>query len=463
MRDPLRNRALLGSLLLVVAGVIVPGHADLLAPGRTQRITIGYQGDPANNDSLNASMTDSGRFVSFSSRASNIVAGDGNEATDIFLTDVVLGVTERISESPVGEEAGVGAYGAPAMTPDGRFVAFASWAMNLVPGDGNALDVFVKDRQGGTLERMSVSTAGEPGNDESFAPSISADGRLVTFMSYATNLDEGNARGYLQVFLRDRLLGTTSMISRSILGGGGNNYSLEPKISADGTRIAFWSSASDLVPGDANGKADVFVFDRPKSEMILGSVSSTGQHGDSVSYEPSISGDGRHVAFTSLASNLTSTPNDYWNVFTKDLSTGEALQLTQDGAASPMTSSSGRFIAYWSDGVYVWDRSTGIHTLATRDKLSQRLSGFSPFVSSDGRYVSFVSASKNHTDDSDDLYDVFRRDMEAPCSLLCIPREAPAQDSPAQSPSGIEGPSVRFREFSHDVIRGVGLGEGAQP
>src|SRR6185295_1250039 len=153
----------------------------------------------------------------------------------------------------------------PSISLDGRFLAFQSGASTLVAGDTNGnYDIFVRDRQSGTLERVSVSTNGSQGNLNSFASpsSISADGRFVVFTSSATNLVPNTPSAHGDIFLRDRQSGTTELVSSNPAGAQSNSSSFFPSISGDGRFVAFQSSATDLVTGDTNGFEDVFVRDR---------------------------------------------------------------------------------------------------------------------------------------------------------------------------------------------------------
>ena len=194
----------------------------------------------------------------------------------------------------------------PSISADGRYVAFESDASNLVPGDTNGVpDTFVRDRLSGTTERVSVSTDGEQANDTStdYGTSISADGRYVAFYSYAINLVPGDTNGVPDVFVRDRLAGTTERVSVSTDGAQGDYPSFYPSISGDGRFVAFCSRAYNLVPGDTNGDYDVFVHDRQARITSRVSVAAGGAqgHGSSGYFGLSISADGSFVAF---ASNL---------------------------------------------------------------------------------------------------------------------------------------------------------------
>jgi len=190
--------------------------------------------------------------------------------------------TERVSVDSGGAQGNAesGDYGSR-ISADGRFVAFESRASNLVAGDANGCpDIFVRDRQSGTTERVSLATGGAEGNGISEFPSISADGRFVAFMSEATNLVAGDTNGCADIFVRDRQSGTTERVSLATGGTEGNNSSYGSSISADGLFVAFDSWASDLVAGDTNGNSDIFVRDRQNGTTERVSLATGGAQGD---------------------------------------------------------------------------------------------------------------------------------------------------------------------------------------
>jgi Tol biopolymer transport system component len=201
-----------------------------------------------------------GRFVAFPSESPGLVPGDTNGAEDVFVRDRRTGAVERVSVASDGGQAD-GTSRAVAISADGRVVAFGSFATNLVPGDANAKpDVFVHDRATGVTERVSVSSRGVQGNDESFLPALSADGRFVAFVSLATNLVPGDTNATWDVFVRDRRTGRTERVSLGTRGNqvdGGDLH--QPDITADGAEVAFESAGAGLVRGDTNRATDVFV------------------------------------------------------------------------------------------------------------------------------------------------------------------------------------------------------------
>jgi Tol biopolymer transport system component len=193
----------------------------------------------------------------------------------------------------------------PAISDDGRFVAFHSSARNLVRGDTNRRDdVLVYDRRDGQLTRVSVASDGTEGNGHSWGPTISDDGRFAAFASRASNLVANDTNDRDDVFVHDRQTGVTARISVATSGEQGNGRSAMPAISADGRYVAFVSFADHLVPFDTNGQADVFVHDRHTAETTRGSVATDGTEVNGESGYPAISADGRYVAFVSSADNL---------------------------------------------------------------------------------------------------------------------------------------------------------------
>ena len=275
-------------------------------------MSVNSAGAEANDGSIwLPAISDNGRVVAFFSRSTNLVPNDHNGIADFFVRDLKRGQTTRVSVSSAGEEqirgTGVEQLGiVPALSHNGRFVAFFSASPNLVEGDRNDTDdIFVRDRKLGETTRVSVSSTGEEANDTSlFYPSISANGRFVAFTSWASNLVAGDENGHAEdVFVRDRKRGVTTRIREN--NRSGFLYSGIPSISDNGRFVAFESPASDLVKGDRNEAVDVFLHDRKRGKTTLLSVSSEGTQGNSESSFPAISAhNGRFVAFSSLASSL---------------------------------------------------------------------------------------------------------------------------------------------------------------
>jgi Tol biopolymer transport system component len=279
--------------------------------GETTRVGVSSAGAEANDGSIwLPAISDNGRVVAFFSRSTNLVPNDHNGIADFFVRDLKRGQTTRVSVSSTGAEqtrgSGAEELGiVPALSHNGRFVAFFSASPNLVPNDHNDTDdIFVRDRKLGETTRVSVSSTGEEANGSSlFYPSISANGRFIAFTSYASNLVPGDANRREDVFVRDRRRGVTTRVREN--NGSGSLYSGIPSISDNGRFVAFESPASDLVKGDRNRHVDVFLRDRKRGRTTLLSVSSEGKQGNDESSFPAISAhNGRFVAFSSLASSL---------------------------------------------------------------------------------------------------------------------------------------------------------------
>ncbi len=238
--------------------------------GETTRISVDSRGRQANGSSAGSSMDGSGRYVAFESLATDLVPGDTNRVSDVFVHDRQTGETTRISVDSRGGQAN-GGSSAPSLSADGRFVGFGSYGSNLVDGDTNQeIDVFVHDRQTGETTRVSVDSRGRQANGSSGIAALSADGRWVTFHSFASNLVDGDTNKTLDIFVHDRMTGATNRASLTDKGRETNGPSRDPTISADARFVAFESHASNLVSRDDNGIVDVFVRDRGGTDPFAG-------------------------------------------------------------------------------------------------------------------------------------------------------------------------------------------------
>jgi Tol biopolymer transport system component len=229
--------------------------------GTAVNLSVSTDGTQADLDSFTPELSANGRFVAFSSFADNLIVDDLNESSDIFVRDVQANTTERVSEY-TGHYEAEGDSVRPSISADGRYVAFDSDAWDLVWGDTNDVhDVFVNDRATSVTTRVSVDDSGTQANGESFRPSISGDGRYVAFYSEATDLVAGDTNGATDVFVYDRRSGALKRMSVAAGGDDGNGDSLRPAIAGSGRLAVFESDASNLVPGDSNRFTDVFVRD----------------------------------------------------------------------------------------------------------------------------------------------------------------------------------------------------------
>ena len=287
---------------------LVTGSTAIASTDSAGRASNGYSDFP--------SISGNGRYVAFVSYADNLVRGDSSHAPDVFVKDLATGIITRVSTDSAGREGNSGSN-SPSISADGRYVAFASDADNLVGGDTNGLiDVFVKDLSTGIT--TGVGTVGERSYYGSFGDmhlSMSADGRHVAFASYADTLVSGDTNGQPDIFVKDLSTGITTRASTDSAGQEGNLASDGPSISADGRFVAFWSRASNLVSGDGNSAPDVFMKDLKTGKTMLISKGDAGTAGNGASLWPSVSADGRYVAFHSGAHNLYPVDPPGVNVF----------------------------------------------------------------------------------------------------------------------------------------------------
>jgi Tol biopolymer transport system component len=396
----------------------------------TTRVSVDSAGRQGNGGSNYPAVSPDARYVAFDSLASNLVPGDTNDREDIFVHDRATGVTERVSVDSSGNE-GNGNSWHPAISADGQIVAFESDSANLIPDDTNGgTDVFVHDRSTGVTVRVSVDSAGVEGNLGSYAVSITPDGRIVAFESWATNLVPGDSNDWNDVFVHDRSTGLTERVSVDSLGQQSNRSSDEPSISADGLVVTFSSSATNLVPGDTNGWWDVFVHERSTGTTQRISVNSSSAEGNGDSDGPALSADGRYVAFESHATNLVPGDTNGWlDVFVHDRLTGitERVSVNSSGVEAnrpsdqASISADGQFVTFESDAtnlgydrpfaldcVYLHDRLAWTTELASVDSFCRPGPGGSASLSADGQTVAFHSESTRLVpDDTNGRRDVF--------------------------------------------------------
>ncbi len=432
-----------GSKWCAVMLLVGLAAAVVTAQETTVRVSLADDESQSTGASSISATSADGRFVAFQSTAANLVTGDSNGVADVFVRDRVGATTERASVSSA-ETQGNDQSVDPALSADGLYVAFESIATNLVAGDSNGWqDVFVRDRTAGTTEVVSVSSGGTVGNDDSWDAAISADGRFVAFTSNASNLVAGDDGLAGDIFVRDRTAGTTERVSLDTGGGNPNSDSSAAAISADGRWVAFASSATDLVAGDTNSAADIFVRDRQAGTTTLVSLDSGGGPANGDSGAPSISADGRFVAFQSLASDLVAgDTNTYQDIFVRDLVLGTTERVSVDSSGTEANgvstaaslSGDGRFAAFHSGAsnlvasdtnaavdVFVRDRQT-----RTTDRVSLTAGGAQAAaqslfaaISADGRSVVFESDATNLVAGDTNLRrDIFLRGPRNPGARL---------------------------------------------
>jgi Tol biopolymer transport system component len=457
------------TLLVFCFGILVcaPLRAQV-----TERESVNWNGTQGNGGAElsaypNPVVSADGRCVIFFSYSSNLVP-QGSSGWQVFLHDRTRQANELVSVSTWGAEGdGVSGLFGLTISPDGRYVAFESTADNLVPGDTNGTeDVFVRDRLRGITDRVSVATSGAQGNDWSEVPSISADGRYVAFTSEANTLVPGDTNSTWDVLVRDRTNGITECVSVSTGGAHGDLASYYPSMSADGRYVAFWSDATNLVPGDSNGKTDVFVRDRQLGTTERVSVSTGGLQGDFGSASQSISNDGRYVAFTSYATNLVpGDTNGTFDVFVRDRRSGttERVSVATGGAEGagqstfPSISADGRYVAFASfannlvpggssgQSIFVRDRANGTTEIVsvTTQGAQSHYGGrdFPGSISADGRYVVFKSENRDLVaGDSNGAADIFLHDRAAAGFVsMCDPGLEGVAACPCSNPASTSG------------------------
>lgn len=406
--------------------------------GQTERVSVTSGGPVGNGDSWSRpTMSRDGRLAAFRSNASNLIPGDTNGVADIFVRDGETGAIERVSLATGGAEGDAGCEYNPAISADGRYVAFMSRATNLAAGDTNGVgDIFVRDRQTSTTVLVSVGMLGAPANGESDELAISADGRFVAFRSFASNLVPLDGNFAHDVFVRDLVAGTTERVSVGPAGVQADNWSGYPSISADGRFVAFNSWASNLVTGDNNATGDIFVHDRTTHTTERVSVASNGAEAGDISDRPSISADGRYVAFQSLAPDLAGIPmfiDHRYDVFVHDRTTNatELVSIATSGekgtldSTDPFISADGRWVVFWSaapnlvtgddnhtDDIFIRDRLAGLTERASVQSDGSEANSSSAWssISADGRCVAFGSYASNLVPgDANGAFDVFVR------------------------------------------------------
>ena len=446
--------ALAAAFLLVIAALAAGGCSETAMTVETRvRTTIPpqVQGDAT---SSNPSISADGRFVAFKSEATNLVVGSTNGARSIYVKDSLTGATTRISTSSGGVNGNRDSDN-PAISGNGHFVVFDSAATNLVQGDNNSQclsasgtnincpDVFIKDMDAGTTRLVSVTAAGVQGNNSSQHGAVSADGRFVAFSSASTNLVADDTNGKTDVFLKDMQTGAVKLVSAGADGSQGDDDSDAPSISADGRLVAFRSLASTLVPGDTNGKTDVFLKDTQTGALTRVSTSAEGAQGNAASGYTSlaISANGRFVAFESGATNLVADDtNGKTDVFLKDTQTGAialvsvsaaGAQGDEDSYESLSVSADGRFVGFSSDAsnlvagdsnqtsgktdIFLKDMQTGaIQLISTSSGGVQALGrSLTVSISADAHFVAFDSEAANLVaGDTNNKSDVFLKDTQ---------------------------------------------------
>jgi Tol biopolymer transport system component len=341
---------------------------------------VSSSGEEGDEGSEAPAVSADGRFIAFQSIASNLVPGGGPERSGhIFVRDRQTGQTERLT-SYSGDEFFNGS-GAPSISADGRYVAFHSRAVSLAPGDTKTFnDVFVVDRQKHTTQKISVSAQGTLAKGDSSFPMLSADGRYVAFISNAPDLVPGDTNRLGDVFVYDRQTGVTERANVSSSGAQTKNFTRSFALSANGRFVAFQSLSNNMVAGDSNRLFDIFVRDRQTHLTRRVSIDSAGQQANGESSFPTISADGRFVAFESYATNLVPGDKNFaLDIFEHDAVTGRTKRVN--------------FLP------------SGFETHADSDRAK---------LSADGHFVVFRSAAPLATTDLHTGIDLYIRELAVP-------------------------------------------------
>ncbi|MFC8130229.1 TolB family protein [Streptomyces sp. NPDC057302] len=418
---------------LCTVTVLAPAGASAaptLVP-HTERVSVGQEGAEGNAASTNPAISADGRYVAFVSASRNLVANDTNGTPDAFVRDLRTGKTQRVSVKSNGK-ASHGVVREVSLSPDGRYVVFTSTADDLVAGDPNDLDdVFLHDRNTGKTQRISPTGASYDGlrSNLTYDPVVSGDGRYVAYASGAEDLVAGDANKRDDVFRYDRKKKTTELAQLTNAGKQGEGDAFAPAFAGDsgGRYLAFTSNASGLADVEDHSLAtDIFLRDREKSTTELISVPH-GYNRKTPSWDPALSGDARYVAFTSASRALSPegpAPTSAHNVFLYDRETKRMRLVSAAPDGTP------------ADG--------------DSDDVS---------LSRDGRYAVFTSAATNLApdEDGDSSADVFLRDMRTgEVRLISDESEPVSQDTAPGRKTGVsdEGGAVVFDSPAGNLVPG---------
>src|SRR5437867_5161672 len=433
--------AILGSILAAVMNGVADSPVQAVS-----RANPSIPAKNGNSDWLGSVISADGRFVLFLSSASSLSTNDdgGHRFVDVFLRDRTNHTTTLVSVNQTGTGGGNGHSVSPVLSTDGRYVAFESEASNLIVNDtNNASDVFVRDLVTGTTTLISVRSGGTgAGNGASQSTLISADGRYVAFVSLASNLVANDTNDSFDVFRRDLQTGTTILASvRADGNGGGNDDSDSPVMTPDGRWLAFVSKATNLVAGVTNTQGEIYVRDLTAGTTLWASTNSdavmrtvaNAPNRPITSFNPVISADGTFVAFKSFGAAALLLRQNLATGTTDVLGTNAAgSALVASDSSGPDMTPDGRFIAFTEttgssgaySAVYLWDAQSGSKTLVSANltgTISPNTFSDTPAVSADGRFVAFLSDAPDLATNAVDgtRSEEHTSELQSPYDLVC--------------------------------------------
>lgn len=401
-RRPRRRAVALVMGVASTAAVLIanpsPASASSL-PVTTGLVSRSSTGEPAGGASTDPSLSGNARFVAFASEGKALVPGDTNNLTDVFVKDRWSQAIERVSVTD-SEAQAAGESLMPSISDDGRYVAFVSDAANLIAGDNQGLaDAFVRDRVLGTTTRVAPGLGNALLDQAITSVAISGNGRYVAVSTAATNVISGDTNGDIDIFVRDLQSSSIERVSITAFEGQANGNSSNPSLSDDGRYVAFDSAA--LLAGGAIGENNVYVRDRTGATTMLVNVNSAETVSNASAGSPMISGNGRYVVFGSFATNLTGgDANSASDIFRRDLEAGNTIMasVAHNGAALPANS-------------------------------------YGAVISDDGTQIGFASAAVATTGDAGADTDMFVRNLSQ-SSTRRVSRSASSPD-PSGSPFGL--------------------------
>jgi Tol biopolymer transport system component len=388
----------------------------------TQRVNVSSRGAQASGPSDGPGLSASGRFAVFASDARNLVRGDTNHVSDVFVRDLKTHKTRRVSVNSEGRQANGATY-VGSISSSGRYVTFSSYATNLAGHDRNGRrpDIYLRDRKLHTTIRVNVTSSGRQGSAPVYqAAPVSADGHAVAFVSWSHMAPEDGNSFNPDVFIRNLKTHKTELVSVGLGGTPGDRFSGGASISNDGRFVAFNSYSANLVPNDRGHGPDVFVRDLTTDTTTMASVDSNGQQKKGESYGAQISADGRFIAFSSLAPLVDDDTNGLQDAYLRDLTNGttERVSLGQFGNQSLHeqvgaggVSAHGEYVSFQSSGEDFMPGDTNgpygdgfvrdvAHHTTTRVSVNTageeaKTTVTPPTISADGRFVGFWSDANN--------------------------------------------------------------------